>query len=159
MKRKIFSILLALAWVLSLSPVTAAPVGTHVGTASATYDSGDNDRAYGVAVDSEGNIIVTGTSYGATSNYYTIKYDPTLSKVLGKATYDGGYDDVAYGVAVDSEGNIIVTGSSFDGETWNYYTIKYETLKYEIRWWPYIWPYRPIDLLQKDCFSKSRRFL
>jgi uncharacterized delta-60 repeat protein len=43
--------------------------------ASATYDSGYDDEALGVAVDSEDNMIVTGSSSdGSTYNYYTIKY-------------------------------------------------------------------------------------
>jgi uncharacterized delta-60 repeat protein len=45
--------------------------------ASATYDSGYDDEAMGVAVDSEANIIVTGYSTNENGNkdYYTIKYE------------------------------------------------------------------------------------
>jgi len=39
------------------------------------YDGGEDDQAYAVAVDSEGNIIVTGCSdVSGVGIYYTIKY-------------------------------------------------------------------------------------
>ncbi len=96
---------------------------------SKTYDSGYDDWPMGLAVDSADNVIVTGySSDGSTdSNYYTIIYDQDGNEI-GNATYDSGYDDGAMGVAVDSEDNIIVTGYSSDGSTYNYYTIKYETI-------------------------------
>ena len=45
-------------------------------TGTVTYDSGKDDSAFGVAVDSEGNVIVTGYSTNENGNkdYYTIKY-------------------------------------------------------------------------------------
>jgi hypothetical protein len=119
--------LLVLALVLSLValPITPAFAQGEVELWHATYDGGDYDEAYGMAVDSEDNIIVTGRYFkGSDFDYYTIKYNPD-DNVLCTATVDGGYNDVAYGVAVDSEDNIIVTGYSNDGSTDNYYTIKY----------------------------------
>lgn len=81
------------------------------------HDSGIDDAAYGVAVDSFNNIIVTGS---ANNNYYTIKYSPN-GDVVWTREHDSGSTDEAYGVAVDSFNNIIVTGRSNN----NYYTIKY----------------------------------
>jgi hypothetical protein len=77
-------------------------------------------RGESVAVDSEDNIIVTG------SQFDTIKYDKYGTE-LWNATYDSGDDiqEYAYGVAVDSNDNIIVTGYSPHNGTVNFYTIKY----------------------------------
>jgi hypothetical protein len=86
----------------------------------------DDDQAFAVAVDSEGNVIVTGSSSdGKTLNYCTIKYDKNGNELWSK-TYDGGDADCANGVAVDSQDNIIVTGYSSDGKTLNYCTINYK---------------------------------
>jgi len=101
------------------------------------YDSQHPDTAYGVAVDSQNNIIVTG-SYSTpppqvqpgtialpqTHGYITIKYDSEGNQIW-KVTYDGAGQENVYDVAVDSENNIIVTGKDSSGGSWNYYTIKY----------------------------------
>ena len=84
------------------------------------YDSSSSeDSAYGVAVDSRNNVIVTGR---ANNNYYTIKYSQS-GDVIWRREYDSGAVDEAYGVTVDSYDNIIVTGRAND----NYYTIKYDS--------------------------------
>lgn len=88
------------------------------------------DEALDIAIDSEGNVIVTGFSAAKDSgnDYFTIQYGP------GGATkwtrrYDGpaGEGDKATGVAVDSEDNVYVTGASMgEGTNWDYCTIKYD---------------------------------
>jgi len=112
---------------------------------NATYDSGGDDVAIGVAVDSNNNVIVTGGSgtikynsngnmlwiatYGGhgvavdsndnvivTGGSGTIKYNSD-GNMLWIATYGG------HGVAVDSNDNVIVTGELYGG----YYTIKYDS--------------------------------
>jgi hypothetical protein len=92
-----------------------------------TYDSGRDDRAMDVAVDSLDNIIVTGWSYNTSGNYdyYTIKYDSTGSKIWD-ATYDSGKTDQVFGVAVDSLDNVIITGHRRDGVGSAYNTVKYD---------------------------------
>ncbi|NMC77509.1 MAG: hypothetical protein GYA60_09500, partial [Candidatus Methanofastidiosa archaeon] len=90
------------------------------------YNSGDDDSAYGVATDSQNNIIVTGVSEnGSDSDYYTIKYDPN-GNVIWEKSYDGKDYDTACGVATDSQNNAIVTGYSYNGSKNVYYTIKYQ---------------------------------
>lgn len=91
--------------------------------------------AYGAAVDSAGNIIVTGcyaippseanpTQY---QTYTTIKYSANGTEVWGKPlVYDGTGQECAYDVATDSQDNIIVTGGITDTKTWNWGTIKYD---------------------------------
>ncbi len=98
--------------------------------ASAIYNGPENgwDKASGVTVDNNGNIIVTGyVINGANEDYCTIKYNNDLSLVLGLATYKGSANgrDYAYGVVVDKDGNIIVAGICYDGMTNNYWTVKY----------------------------------
>ena len=125
--------LAALALVLSLVvaalPALAAGEVELIELWHKAYDSGYGDCAHDVAVDSEDNVIVTGytTNETGNTNYYTIKYDKDGNEIWSKS-YDGGNNDEAYSVAVDSEDNIIVTGYSSDGSTYNYYTIKYETV-------------------------------
>ncbi len=93
-----------------------------------TYDGGNREYAQGIAVDGEGNIVVTGSSHnGENKDYFTIKYDQNLV-VLSSVSYNGtaNNNDGAYGVAVDGEGNVIVTGYSYNTISGNdYFTIKY----------------------------------
>ncbi len=74
------------------------------------------DLAHAIAVDSSGNICVTGESGG---DYATIKYDSSGNE-LWVRRYNNGY---AYAIAVDISGNIYVTGGSNDNCT----TIKYDS--------------------------------
>jgi uncharacterized delta-60 repeat protein len=89
------------------------------------------DNAYLIAVDSSGNIYVTGYSYGSGTSidYATIKYD-TNGNQLWVARYNGpgNGSDFATAIAVDSSGNVYVTGYSY-GSGWQtaYATIKYDT--------------------------------
>ena len=99
-------------------PSTAAQAPPELFNVS--YDGGgSNEEAYGVAIDSNDNIIVTGRTG---NDWLTIKYD-NMGNELWNRTYNDGSDDYAYGVAVDSNDNVIVTGKSQN----NYYTIKYNS--------------------------------
>ena len=95
---------------------------------SQIYDSGRDDEAYDVAVDSQDNIIVTGYTTNASGDeeYCTIKYNKNGNEIWSK-TYDSPKTDWAWGVAVDSHDNVIVTGQRRDGAGSDYYTIKYNT--------------------------------
>ncbi len=99
--------------------------GALISLSSAAYDGGNSDRAYGVMVDGNNNIVVTGRSWnGADDDYLSIKYDSNLV-VISSATYDGGNNDCATGVATDGNNNIIVTGYIWNGANDDYFTIKY----------------------------------
>jgi uncharacterized delta-60 repeat protein len=92
------------------------------------------DLAYGLAVDRDGNVYVTGgcVQPGGYDNmdYTTIKYDSSGHQ-LWVATYGwvGHGDDIAHSVAVDREGNVYVTGESAFQEYYPYYSVC-ATVKY-----------------------------
>jgi len=98
----------------------------------ARYDGPVNsgDHAYSITVDDDGNVYVTGSSYGVgtSADYFTVKYDAWGNQVWA-ARYNGpgnGYE-TAISIAVDGDGNIYVTGASpafvFNND---YATVKYD---------------------------------
>ena len=95
-----------------------------------TFSNSDTEleEAHSVAVDSKGNIIVTGFTFSALSgysyDYLTIKYDPD-GNIIWVRTYDGGWNDFAEAVAVDDLDNVIVTGYSDANINWDWCTVKY----------------------------------
>jgi len=78
-----------------------------------TYDgpTNDFDRPYaGVEVDSEGNVYVSGKSYGyQSSDFCTVKYDSEGNE-LWVDRYGDMYEDYPYDMVLDSEGFVYVTG-------------------------------------------------
>src|ERR1019366_4408051 len=88
-----------------------------------------NDSATSLALDSGGNVIVTGTAVGRGSgyDYATIKYSsagmPLWTNIFNGA---GNSSDIAAGLALDESGNVYVTGySTLIGGRYVYATIKY----------------------------------
>jgi uncharacterized delta-60 repeat protein len=86
------------------------------------------DQANAIAVDTNGNVFITGYSYGTNgySDYATIKYS-NAGVALWTNRYNGpGNDDEAKAVAIDLNGNVFVTGQSQSGEgSYDYATIRY----------------------------------
>ena len=82
------------------------------------------DYATAIAVDGNGNVYVTGESYGGSllRDYATLKYDPE-GKLLWENRYNGPGNgvDSATAIAVDGNGNVYVTGES----SGDYATLKY----------------------------------
>jgi uncharacterized delta-60 repeat protein len=89
------------------------------------------DYASAVAVDANGNVVVTGISTGTNGgwDFATIQYSGA-GVPLWTNHYDGpeSYEDSPHAVAVDGSGNVFVTGQSFSaGSSWDFATIKYSS--------------------------------
>jgi uncharacterized delta-60 repeat protein len=86
------------------------------------------DEATAIAVDNNGNVYVTGGSYGVTcSDYATIKYNANGQELWVRRYNGPGYYDEATAIAVDNNGNVYVTGYSDGQGTYDYATIKYNS--------------------------------
>jgi len=83
------------------------------------------DEARAMAVDSQGNVYVTGRSKGGTGffAYATIKYSPNFQQLWVKRFGYALSSSEATAIAVDGQGNVYVTGSSGN----DYATIKYSS--------------------------------
>ena len=89
------------------------------------YGSSFGDYGYGIAVDTDGNIYVTGQSnatWGSPLNPYSGGGDTVILKLDSSGNYQwhtfygSGSYDYGYGIAVDTSGNVYVTGQSY--ATW-----------------------------------------
>ena len=98
--------------------------------------SNRNDFPSALALDGNGNVIVTGTSGNQNStnfsDFYTVKYSAADGAVLWDRRYDGParWADEAKAVAVDRGGNVIVTGTSEN----DFYTAKYAAANGAVLW-------------------------
>lgn len=92
--------------------------------------SNGSDIAYALAVDTNGNVYVTGTSYDLDTDYdcVTIKYSTTgIQQWVRRYSYPGNWSDEGNAILIDDSGNVYVTGRSSSPNTgWDYATIKYD---------------------------------
>jgi uncharacterized delta-60 repeat protein len=90
-----------------------------------------NEAAHAICLDVNGNVYVTGESFGETSSFdfVTIKYN-NQGVQQWAARYDGPahYIDVAYDIAVDGDGSVYITGASWGGD---FLGMDYATIKYD----------------------------
>lgn len=85
-----------------------------------------------IAVDTDGNVYVTGSSFGAGGTRFdlaTVKYNSSGTEVwVSRYNGSSNYNDYSSDIAVDDSGNVYVTGSSHgSGFNQDYTTIKYNT--------------------------------
>jgi uncharacterized delta-60 repeat protein len=88
----------------------------------ARYNSPINgdDNAEEIAVDAEGNVYVTGLSYGngTYGDCATIKYNSSgLEQWVARHNGPGNYSDGGFGMAMDTDEDIFITGMSFGSGT------------------------------------------
>jgi hypothetical protein len=86
----------------------------------------------GIALDSAGNVYVTGwgggvVSYSYDQDYATVKYDNNGNeRWVMRYNYAYAVEDIAKAIALDGAGNVYVTGASVGWTTdWDFATIKY----------------------------------
>jgi dienelactone hydrolase len=95
----------------------------------------DDDYAYAVAVDSVGNVYVTGHSLGSGTGHdiATIKYDPSgVEQWVARYNGPGNANDLAYAIILDDRSNVYVAGSSGGSGTGrDYTTVKYDSMGVE----------------------------
>ncbi len=132
-------VLLAFAALATLCrPATAAPGDldlTFGGTGKVTTDiGGSDDSGSGVVVQSDGKIILAGTSTNGSSSYFTVvryKIDGSLDTSfngIGKvATSISNGDNYARSVALQSDGKIVVAGSSGVTSNPDFAVLRYNT--------------------------------
>jgi len=97
-----------------------------------TYNGVDNgdDLSYGITVDENGDVYVTGyeSVSGESYNIWVRKYD-TNGYEVWTSTYNGtdNLSDRGYGIAVDGSGNVYVTGcETAPGQKTNIWVRKYD---------------------------------
>ncbi|MBK7660142.1 MAG: Ig-like domain repeat protein [Betaproteobacteria bacterium] len=118
----------------------AAADGATLWTRTIAGAAGVGDQPKAVAVDRDGNALVTGYAASAVSpgrrGYLTFKLAAGDGAVLWTASHEGatGSDHSAYALAVDGAGNAIVTGASHNGVVSEFRTIKYKAADGAVAW-------------------------
>jgi uncharacterized delta-60 repeat protein len=91
----------------------------------------DEDKASSLAVDSSGNVYVTGDSFGSGTlfDYATIKYNTAgVEQWVARYNGPGNSFDMAFSIGVDGSGNVYVTGySTGSGTSDDFASLKYNS--------------------------------
>ncbi|UCE35942.1 MAG: SBBP repeat-containing protein [Thermoplasmata archaeon] len=106
------------------------PLGNEMWVQRYNGPGDGSDRAYSIALDSLGNIFVTGGSDGGVTNqdFATLKYDSDGNE-LWVARYEGpgNSSEWTQDIAIDSLNNIYVTGYSGINPNYDITTLKYDS--------------------------------
>jgi uncharacterized delta-60 repeat protein len=106
--------------------------GTQQWTSRYNGPGSNEDKAYAIVVDNNGNSYVTGSSRSSgtpgSEDYATVKYNSSGSQQwVSRYNGPGGGQDKAYAIVVDNNGNSYVTGESEgQGTGSDYATVKYD---------------------------------
>jgi uncharacterized delta-60 repeat protein len=102
-----------------------------VGKVTAAVGGGD-DYGRGVALQTNGNIVVTGaSSNGSNLDMVVLRYntngslDTTFNGTGKVITSVGGGNDVGESVVVQGDGKILITGGSYNGNNYDFALIRY----------------------------------
>jgi uncharacterized delta-60 repeat protein len=104
-------------------------------TGKVTSDfAGGNDRAYSLAIQSDGKIVVAGSIPNATD------YDFAIARYNSNGTLDLSFDtdgknttgigsgnDFCYSVAIQGDGKIIMAGNSHNGSNYDFSLVRYNS--------------------------------
>jgi len=94
------------------------------------YNSGRNDEALAVAIDANGDVVVTGSSgtfkYAAEDG--TLRWEQPYSSAMRSTDGDGK------ALALDLSGNVGVTGYTYNGTNGDYYIAKYAAVDGMLIW-------------------------
>ena len=122
--------LLLMSGLLGLNLESFAADGTPDTTFSTNIGSGFNSSVFGVAVQSDGKIVVGGdfTTINGTGSNKIARLnadgtpDTTFSTNIGSGFNGGGFNNGVFGVAFQSDGKIIVGGNftTINGTTSNF---------------------------------------
>lgn len=128
------------AWVLNAVPVLAGDPGDldttlgGVGFVTTAIGGGDDGGSPGVAIQSDGKIVVAGTSFnGSDNDFALIRYnadgslDPTFGGDGKVVTPIGTGDEHCQGVVVQPDGKIVAAGSTTGVSGWEPVLVRYNT--------------------------------
>lgn len=88
-----------------------------------------NDQATAIAVDTNGNVLVTGIAVSTNSvvEYVTLKYSPAGTGLWTNRYFAGGMNVQPKAIAADKNGNVFITGSMASATFDDYLTLKYSS--------------------------------